>query len=265
MFNEMVTSKLDYYVYALVDPTQSGALKDKVFYIGKGKDNRAFNHAKAERKKGEEPLKQEEHKLKVIRNIRERGKDVEVIIVRHGLDEKEALATESVLIHLLGATNKVAGHESDRLWLEKNAVLQLYDDPIERSEHDELKGCILLVSLNQQPNSSLLKPRNKNALKKVTLGNWNLSEEKSRVVDYVIGVKNKLVVSIYRVDKGSNGLSRFKRLPSETRGGHTRSRFFGHEVPELESAYVGRSIMQGDDTVSKIRPRAGCQFLEAIC
>ena len=40
-FRQKVKEPLGYYVYALVDPRNS-----KIFYIGKGKENRVFQHAK---------------------------------------------------------------------------------------------------------------------------------------------------------------------------------------------------------------------------
>ena len=41
----MVSAKLAAYVYALADPRKKGALKDRIFYIGKGNGNRCFSHA----------------------------------------------------------------------------------------------------------------------------------------------------------------------------------------------------------------------------
>lgn len=41
-FKQSVKEALAYYVYALVDPRDH-----KIFYIGKGKDNRVFQHAAA--------------------------------------------------------------------------------------------------------------------------------------------------------------------------------------------------------------------------
>ena len=41
-FKQSVKEALAYYVYALVDPRDH-----KIFYIGKGKNNRVFQHAAA--------------------------------------------------------------------------------------------------------------------------------------------------------------------------------------------------------------------------
>ena len=39
MFDQLTIEKLDYYVYALINPTDN-----RPFYIGKGIGNRVFNH-----------------------------------------------------------------------------------------------------------------------------------------------------------------------------------------------------------------------------
>lgn len=48
-FNEMVKSKLGVYVYALLDPRIKATIRERVFYVGKGTANRAFNYAKIAR------------------------------------------------------------------------------------------------------------------------------------------------------------------------------------------------------------------------
>lgn len=57
----------------------------KIFYIGKGKDNRVFQHAAATIDEIEQGLK-----LETIKDIISEGKKVEYYILRHNLDEKEA-------------------------------------------------------------------------------------------------------------------------------------------------------------------------------
>ncbi|SLN69579.1 hypothetical protein AQS8620_03291 [Aquimixticola soesokkakensis] len=78
-FNAMVSAKLAAYVYALADPREKGALKDRIFYIGKGNGNRCFSHAQIETDGA--PLEEGEHKLANIRESRNSRNDVEVLIV----------------------------------------------------------------------------------------------------------------------------------------------------------------------------------------
>lgn len=256
-FNAMVSAKLAAYVYALADPREEGALKDRIFYIGKGNGNRCFNHAKIEMEGA--PLNEGEHKLAKIREIRSAGNDVEVLIVSHGLTDLQAHALETALIPLLGDTNKVAGHGDRGFWLTENLVKEIHDRPIERGDIDLLRGNVLFVSLNQQDTTKLFNGV-EDQVALATLGDWNLNADDSRRVDCVVGVKNSLVLSIFETEKTPNNITRFDRLSAPTKGAHGRSRFFGVRRSDLEEQLRGRTIRQEGKVLSKIRPGAGCQF-----
>lgn len=112
-FRQKVKEVLRYYVYALVDPRNN-----KIFYIGKGKENRVFQHAKGALK---DALSENAPNLKLdtIRSIISEGKKVAYYIIRHNLEEKEAYLVESTLIDMLTyssfnhdnqLTNLVASH-----------------------------------------------------------------------------------------------------------------------------------------------------------
>ena len=57
-FSEMVKTALGVYVYALLDPRMKMAIRERVFYVGKGTGNRAFNHARLENEAEDGPLDQ---------------------------------------------------------------------------------------------------------------------------------------------------------------------------------------------------------------
>ena len=206
----------------------------KVFYIGKGQGNRCFNHAREERGKKDELLHEGEHKLAKIREIREKGLDVEILIIAHKLSEDEAFHMEAVLIPLIGEQNKKLGHGSEKFWLTKPQIQELYDKP----------------------------QKNDYKMAKATLGEWNVSEKNSRQVEVIIGVKNSLVVSIYKVEKTNSGHASFDRISKKKKGAHDRSRFRGTRMWGLESKLKGRIILQGTVKLTKIRPGAGCQLLK---
>ena len=87
-FRQKVKEALRYYVYALVDPRNN-----KIFYIGKGKENRVFQHAKGALDDILEDALSENApnlKLDTIRSIISEGKKVAYYIIRHNLEEKEA-------------------------------------------------------------------------------------------------------------------------------------------------------------------------------
>lgn len=260
----MITAKLDAYVYALADPRIQGDFTDRVFYIGKGRGNRCFNHAHIERERKEQPLDEREHKLGTIREIRGEGKDVDVFIVRHGMTDQEAHALEAVLIPLLGGSNKVAGHGDQLLWLTRNEIAERYDRPIERRDIALFHGNLLFVSLNRQDTGRLTQPGAEADLARLTLGDWNLSEHRSRMVDCIVGVKYGLVVSIFKTHKSEDHIALFDRYPGQKKGAHGRSRFHAETMPELEKELRGRSVFEGEKMMSKIRRSAGCEFYPAM-
>lgn len=107
---------MGYYVYRLVDPRNG-----QTFYVGKGKGNRIFAHAKCALTSYEnESYKEKDEdeisaKYKVIREIAADGLQVISIIQRWGLDEKTAFEVESAVIDCYaGLTNIQNGHDGDR-------------------------------------------------------------------------------------------------------------------------------------------------------
>ena len=151
---QSVKEALGYYVYALVDPRDR-----KIFYIGKGKGNRIFQHAEAALVENTSDLK-----LDTIRSIISAGENVEHYIVRHHLEEKEAYLIESTLIDMLTyskfnhsnqLTNLIAGHHQwDEGIMSIEEINILYDCPkIEIKNGDY----ILLVNLNQSFNQTKAK------------------------------------------------------------------------------------------------------------
>ena len=95
-FSNETCKRLRSYVYALVDP------KDKhVFYIGKGKNNRVFDHVNEALKQKSPKKGEDSKKISKIKEITGRGDKVRHYILRHGLSEEIADELESILIDLL--------------------------------------------------------------------------------------------------------------------------------------------------------------------
>lgn len=146
-FKQNVREALQYYVYALVNPRDK-----RIFYIGKGKDNRVYDHAR-DAINDENP---EDLKLSTIRAILAKEKQVEYYILRHNLTENEAYLVESSLIDLLTyaafntktiLTNLVAGHHQWNEGIKTDDELNImYDCPkIAPDSADRM----LLVSMNR--------------------------------------------------------------------------------------------------------------------
>lgn len=97
-----------YYVYVLVDPRD-----ECVFYVGKGSKQRLRAHGREAGLTPEENPKSA--KVRRIRAIRAAGSEPRVDVVRHGLDEAQALLVEAALIDALdGLVNVVDGHGSEQ-------------------------------------------------------------------------------------------------------------------------------------------------------
>lgn len=104
--SQSTIEKLGYYVYLLSDPRTG-----KTFYIGKGCGNRINHHLLG----ALEENTKETDKVKMIRDIISFGLEVDLIILRHGLTEKEAIEIEGSIIDFIGIknlTNLVLGHHS---------------------------------------------------------------------------------------------------------------------------------------------------------
>lgn len=99
----------NYYVYGLINPRNHS-----IFYIGKGKNKRIYQHLK------EKPnLFSNIEKLNKIKEIQESGREVDFIYLSSELSEELAFFLEKILIHRLGRkifnegelTNIVSGGE----------------------------------------------------------------------------------------------------------------------------------------------------------
>lgn len=84
-----VLPKVGYYVYGLINP-----LTDELFYIGKGKNNRAYHHWNC--------IDNNYLKAKVISELKAVGLHYEIIVISEHIDESEAYKVESYLINKIG-------------------------------------------------------------------------------------------------------------------------------------------------------------------
>ena len=101
IFAEEICRKLRHYVYLYIDPASGD-----VFYVGKGKGNRAFDHLDD---------RSESEKCDRIMAIRKTGCEPQIELLAHGLDENAALQLEAAAIDLIGRrtlTNGVRGWKS---------------------------------------------------------------------------------------------------------------------------------------------------------
>lgn len=178
----------DYYVYGLVDPRNNN-----LFYIGKGKGNRVFEHEL------ESILSPNSSrlKLKTIADIKAAGLDVVKIIINSNLTESEAFAAEAALINVFNymgdgeLTNIASGHHSSRVFTVEEFEREY--GAIELNDTD-IKHKILVIKINQLYRRGM----DESDLYDVVRGTWRASFQRVKTVDYVFGVYNSLIVAVYK-------------------------------------------------------------------
>lgn len=196
-FSEETIFEIKCYVYVLIDPRIPEGDPRRIFYVGKGSGPRCFAHAAAEadwQQMADEP----NPKLENIREIRQAtGKPPPISIVVHGLGEEQAIQTEAILIKLLRTNgNLVQGNYSKDYDLPVEEIEALYVNPLNESD---LGHRVLLVSLNGKPPFEEIK-QSQEKLRERVRKSWVISETNADQVEYILGVYNKMVRCVFKVD-----------------------------------------------------------------
>lgn len=184
-FSNAVCERIGYYVYILKDPRN-----DTIFYVGKGKGNRLFQHVQCALEN-----ETENDKYNLIREILKDGKEVEHFILRHGLEEKLSLEIESTIIDLLGIenlTNSVKGHDTWERGLKTvDEVFQHYD--AKAVTFDE--PCII-ININRLYTRGITAQK----LYDSTRASWIVGTKRERA-KYAIASYRGLVREVYEIEK----------------------------------------------------------------
>lgn len=142
-FTAEVAERLKAYVYRLEDPRTG-----RTFYVGKGRGDRVFAHAKGALT-GEDGLRHDR-----IRNLQQAGLQPRIVIHRHGLDDAIALEVEAALIDAYAhedLANEVRGHNSERGSMPPEQVVELYG-----ARPAEIRVHAILIKIEQQWHPGLL-------------------------------------------------------------------------------------------------------------
>lgn len=194
-FTPEAISKLKYYVYRLVDPRDG-----LTFYVGKGKGNRVFAHARwvLENYDGENYLEQEEDKSSLkyntIKDIQDTGLQVIHIIHRYGMDEAQAFEVEQALIDvysLENLSNKISGHDADRGAQNALILNNILSAPEFIDKPENPKYMIIKV------NNSWVERRG--GRYEATRSAWHVRPNKAKEYPYVLSVTNGIVKDVYEV------------------------------------------------------------------
>jgi hypothetical protein len=188
-FDESTFKKLQYYVYALIDPRNK-----KPFYVGKGKENRVFDHLACAL---ESPAASDKYEM--IREIVNSGLQVEHVIIKHGLAEKAAYQVESSLIdyslyfgHKL--TNKVLGHNSiENGLMSSDEVIRKYNAP----KLEKLDINCVLININK----TYRRGSGSNGIYRATKESWAIDKNKTINIKYALAEYRGLVVEVFRISE----------------------------------------------------------------
>ena len=226
-FPDGVAEQLNWYVYRLIDPRNG-----ETFYVGKGRGNRVFAHARGEeitleRGEGEEIA---DPKLARIRDIKAAGLEVGHIIHRHGIiTPQRAYEVEAAVIDAYpGLTNKARGHGTrDYGSRHVEEIIREY-----AAEEFEIEHPLLMISIG----NSYYERETYDAVRYA----WkvNLNRVKGRLV---LARLRGLIVGAYRPERWLPATrENFPDLGWDAPGRHG---FVGEDAePEVWNHYVGKRV-----------------------
>lgn len=183
-FDKDVCNSLKHYVYAYYEDENA----KKPFYIGKGKDNRCFDHL-FEKQNNEKNIK--------IQDMLKQEKFPYIKILRHGLTEEIAKITEAVLIELFGIeelTNKKSGDHT-KIFGQKtiNEIISLYSNS-KHLDYSELPNDSLIVKIARTFTESMTPQE----LYEYSRGYWRINPNNKKI-DYVLAIHDGIIREVYKV------------------------------------------------------------------
>jgi hypothetical protein len=189
MFDEITSERLQYYVYALVNPKTNIP-----FYIGKGNGNRVFMHKEDALNGDEKTLK-----LNTIRALKEEGLLVNHIIIRHGLTEKESFEVEASLIDFgdyfgFNLSNIVQGqHSENKGLMTSDEIIRLFNaKPLY-----ELDEPVILININKKYKRGSDSSEIYNATKQ----SWKVSASRIQNIKYALSEYEGIIIEVYKINE----------------------------------------------------------------
>ena len=227
MFDQITNQKLKFYVYALIDPRS-----DQPFYIGKGKNNRVYEHIKLGIRD-----RKESDKLDRIKEIKDDGKKVKHVIIRHGLTEEEAFKIESSLIDFMRyfgktLTNEVFGHDTFKFGLmTANEIISIYNaKPLKKLNHN-----VVIININK----SYERAKGGISIYEATHESWIIARYRQKTLEFALSEYRGIIVGVYKINnwyQTNTGFSGKKRVS-------TRWGFNGEEAKKnIKDLYLNKSI-----------------------
>ena len=236
-FETSVIEQIGCYVYVLIDPESK-----QPFYIGKGTGNRVFDHARGALRNPKDNAKYE-----TITEIRSRGKEVEHLIIRHGLSSEEAHLIESALIDFaefqgLFVTNKVLGHKSINFGLmTSDEIVRKYKaEPLTQLDSD----CVLI-----NINKTYKRAKGSATYYEATKERWAINKRKLSGIKFALAEYRGFIVEVFQIQG-------WYAVPTVAKSGKERIRwgFNGHVAEEsLRNKYLNKSVQKKRGQTNPIR------------
>ena len=217
-----VAEKLKTYVYRLIDPRNG-----ETFYVGKGRGNRVFAHAR-EQLEGDDL----DNKLKRIREIRLTGFEVAHVIHRHGMDDETAIEVEAALIDAYPGLTNIAGGagSNDYGAMHAKEIIRRYC-----AEPAVFQHKAVLISINRTAGVT--------SLYEATRYAWKMNKSKAKQAEVVLATRQGLIVAAFIAHDwleatAANFPGREGREDAPGRIG-----FVGEDAPRaISSLYVGKRV-----------------------
>ena len=191
-FSPLAQEQLGWYVYLLRDPRDG-----EVFYVGKGKGNRAFAHELSATAAEDHPELQSA-KAQRISEIASAGDRVQIEVLRHGIPSAgQAYEVESAAIDLASLLapgtllNVVLGHHHVQRGLRPAQEIEVLHAA---KPAPPFTVPVMLVSLNNRWDPRL----SAQELEEATCCWWHARGPRRDACKYVLGVHNGVVRTVYR-------------------------------------------------------------------
>ncbi len=243
-FSAIVSERVGWYVYALRDPRDN-----KVFYIGKGKGNRVFQHAQAAASL--DGGSEMSPKLDLIRAIHDSGNAVQTYIVRHGLSsEQAAYDVEAAMIDTLRLldpsvdndrftlTNLVLGHHhASRGLASTDVVSSLF----EAEPAPDITEPVLLIKIPDLWTPSM----SADELYDATRTWWKIGPRRERA-KYAFSVNHGVVREVYAIESWRSWTRDECDRPGTVRWGFTGSIATEPEMEHYRNKSVAGLYKRGE-------------------
>lgn len=223
-FDEKTKVALGRYVYRLVDPRDG-----KTFYVGKGTDNRIFDHVKGSLKVDNG----DNLKMQIIKEIHAVGLDVIHLIHRHAIDDDNiAYQIEAALMDCYpGLSNAAGGHDSGDYGCRN--VKQVMDEYA--AQELEPAEDLLLISVNQS-----FEEEGRSLYDAVRCA-WKIDPKRASSFKLVLAHRRGVIVGAYRPYEWIEATKENFPYLIETIPG--RYGFYGVEAePEVIKMYKGKRV-----------------------